>query len=68
MGREYIGLCKGEDCFRKVSEYDITRNSVGEICERSKICSDCRTKSDKNAIKKWRQKQNKKLKILNSIL
>lgn len=66
---EYKALCSEPDCFRKVDEFDITRNYKGEICERSKKCRDCRTKSDKNAIKQWRKKQNKKQKIeqLNNI-
>ncbi len=53
----YKKLCTEPDCFNEVTEDDIERNSAGEIYERSKKCWDCRTKQDREAIKKWRHKQ-----------
>ena len=59
MKEEYNALCSEDDCYEKVDELDIERNSKGEIYERSKKCWECRTKQDRSAIKKFRQKQRK---------
>lgn len=59
MKEEYKALCSENDCFHEVDEIDIERGKNGEIYERSKKCWDCRTKQDKNAIKRFRQKNNK---------
>ena len=55
---KYESLCSEQDCFKVVKEDDIVRDKDGNIYERSKKCWDCRTKSDREAIKKWRQKHN----------
>ncbi len=57
---KYNKLCTENDCYVEVSEDDIERNSKGEIYERSKKCWDCRTKQDREAIKRWRKNQRKK--------
>lgn len=67
MTEKYSKLCSENDCYNNVDEYDIERNAKGEIYERSKKCGDCRSKQDRNAIKKWRQKQHK-LNKLESII
>lgn len=53
---EYSKFCASDGCMRIVGEDDIERDKDGKIYERSKICFDCRTSQDKQAIKKWRQK------------
>lgn len=59
MKEKYNALCSSTDCYRMVKEDDIERDNDGNIFERSKICWDCRTKQDRVAIKRWRQKHNK---------
>ena len=55
---KYSEVCSKDDCFNIVNESDIERDKEGNIYERSKICWGCRTKADRLAIKKWRQKHN----------
>lgn len=59
MEEKYEKVCSADDCYEIVTEDDIERNENGEIYERSKKCWDCRTKQDRAAIKKWRQKHKK---------
>ena len=56
----YSKLCTQDDCYNVVKEEDIERNKKGEIYERSKKCWQCRTDTDRKAIKKWRQKNRLK--------
>lgn len=51
----YSELCSEDDCYEIVSESDIERNQKGEIYDRSKKCWDCRTKQDREAIKRFRK-------------
>lgn len=59
MEEKYRKVCSADDCYKIVTEDDIERDSQGNIYERSKICWDCRTASDRRAIKKWRQRHRK---------
>ena len=61
FNQHYIALCTEADCFNEVREDDIERDENGIIYERSKKCWDCRTSTDRKAIKKWRQKHSQKL-------
>lgn len=56
---KYKNVCSDCDCYEIVTEDDIERDKDGNIYERSKKCWECRTKADRTAIKKWRQKHNK---------
>lgn len=60
--KQYKCVCIKDDCFNIVKELDIERDDKGRIYERSKICWKCRTKADSKAIKRWRNKHNKKSK------
>jgi hypothetical protein len=58
--KPYEKLCSEDDCYNVVKEDDIERDKYGNIYERSKKCWACRTQTDCNAIKKWRQKHRNK--------
>lgn len=51
----YDAICIEGDCFAEVHEDDIARDPSGRIYERSKKCWNCRSASDRAAIKKWRR-------------
>ena len=52
---KYKKVCSSDSCYKMVDEDDIARDANGNIYERSKICWDCRTKQDREAIKRWRR-------------
>lgn len=58
---KYKSICSEADCYKRVDEMDIERDSEGNIFERSKICYDCRTPQDKRAIKDWRKKHKARI-------
>ena len=58
MSKEEIKLCSEPDCYE---ETDLEINVKGEIYPRSLKCWDCRTKQDRDAIKRWRKKERKKV-------
>lgn len=61
MNEEHKKLCSEEDCYK---EADLEINDKGEIYPRSLKCWDCRTKQDRDAIKRWRKKERSKSKLI----
>ena len=61
---KYNELCSETDCYKTVTEEDIERGVDGHIYERSKKCWDCRTDSDRKAIKRFRKETRKKRSLL----